>query len=138
MKLLTWILGGGLGSLLFVGCSNYTGTGEVKQSVAGHKLAEEAARAKRFKDLLGNGKTALEEKRFEQAVKDLEEAVRLQDDPQARELLQQARKGRDEARKAAYDQAILRGRQARKEKNYPAAAAAFRCALSQLPEDKEA
>jgi hypothetical protein len=50
----------------------------------------------------------MESKQFEQAVKDFEEAVRLQDDPQARELLQQAQKGLAEARKAAYDQAMLR------------------------------
>ncbi len=131
--------------LLVCGCSDKAGNPSIADGTskgvdveAQRKAVEQAARAQRFEDLLGSGKKALDAKHFEEAVKDLEEAVRLQDDPQARELLQQAQKVKDEARKAAYDQAMLRGCQARKEQNYPVAVEAFRDALRQLPENKEA
>jgi uncharacterized protein (TIGR03067 family) len=94
MKSLAWILCLGLGCLLSVGCGNPAGTGGGNQSEAERKAAEEAARVRRFDDLLGNGKKALETKRFAEAVEDFEEAVRLRDDPRARELLQQAQKSR--------------------------------------------
>jgi hypothetical protein len=73
--------------------------------------------------LLPNGKKALEAKQFEEAVKDLEEVLRLQDDTEVRELLQQAQKARDEARKAAYDQSMHRGSQALKTQDSLAAVA---------------
>src|SRR5262249_43046168 len=81
---------------------------------------------------------ALDEKRFEEAVKYFQEAARLQDDSQTRDLLQQAQNAWVESRRAAYEQAMLRGRQAVKERKYLDAAAAFRDALGQLPEDKDA
>jgi tetratricopeptide (TPR) repeat protein len=127
-----------LGCLLTVGCGNPTATDGSKQAETLRKVAAEAARAQYFKDLVGNGHRALGEKRFNDAIKHFEEAVRFQDDPQVRELLQQARKAQDEARRVAYDQAMVRGDQARKEKNYPAAVAAFREALGQLRDDKDA
>lgn len=138
MKSIAWVLCVSLGCLFSAGCSNSTGTGGGKQSEAERKVAEEATRAQRFRDLLDNGKKALEAKRFDEAVKDFAEAVRLQDDLQVRELLQQAQEARDEVRKAAYDKAMIQGGQARKEEKYSAAVAAFRDALTQLPNDKEA
>jgi hypothetical protein len=58
----------------------------------GNPAVENAARDQRFQQLRDNGKRALDAQRFEEAVTDLEEAVRLQDDTQSRELLAQARK----------------------------------------------
>jgi tetratricopeptide (TPR) repeat protein len=138
MKSLTWILCLGLFGLLSAGCGNSPGPGRGKQSEAERKAAEEADRQERFDKLLHQGKKALETKQFEEAVRDFEEANRLQNDPQARDLLQQAQKAWNEARKVAYKEAMLRGEQARKEKNYPAAVAAFRDALRPLPDDKPA
>lgn len=94
MKSLAWLLCLGLGCLLSAGCGRSAGTGAGNQSVAEREAAEEAARVRRFDDLLGNGKKALEARRFGEAVGAFEEAVRLRDDPRARELLQQAHKAR--------------------------------------------
>src|SRR4051794_27697797 len=127
-----------LTTLLACGCGDRVRNAAAVDGEAQRKAAEKAARAQRFEELLSSGKRALEAKRFEEAVKDLEEAVRLQDEAQARELLAQAQKAREESRKAAYDQAMLRGGQARKDGNVPAAVAAFRDALGQIPGDKEA
>src|SRR5262249_35673327 len=112
-----------LTTLLACGCGDRAHKPAAIDVEAQRKAAEKAARAQRFEELLGSGKKALEAKRFDEAVKDLEEAVRLKDEPQARELLAQAKTAREEARKAAYDQAMLRGGQARKERNLPAAVA---------------
>jgi tetratricopeptide (TPR) repeat protein len=99
---------------------------------------EKIARARQFEDLLASGKAALKDKRLDEAVKSLEEALRFQDTAEARELFEQARKARDDARRAAYQQAMLQGGQAAKQQDYPAAIAAFRDALRQLPDDEEA
>jgi uncharacterized protein (TIGR03067 family) len=94
MKSPPWILCLGLGCLLPAGCSNSPRTSGDSHSEAERKAAEKDARVKRFEDLVGGGKKALQAKRFGEAVKDFEEAVRLQDTPQARELLQQSHKAR--------------------------------------------
>jgi tetratricopeptide (TPR) repeat protein len=114
------------------------GCGAGVDTEAQRQATETAARAQRFADLLGSGTQALAAKRFEQAVQDLDAAVRLQDDARARELLQQAQKAWQEVRQAAFNQAMLRGDQARQEQNYPKAIAAFRDALNQFPDDQEA
>lgn len=138
MKSLTWILCLGLTSFLAGGCTNSTGPGGGKKPATAFSAATEADRAKRFEELQNKGKEALKAKQFDEAIKNFEDALRLRDEAQVRELLQQAQKAQEEARKAAYEKAMLRGNQARKEKNYPEAVAAFRDALSQLPDDKKA
>lgn len=100
------------------------------------QAAEKEELARRYADLLDAGKKALEAKQFEIAVESFERAVPLQESPEARELLRQAHKARDDFRKQAFDGAMLRGEEAVKEKNYPAAVAAFRDALGNIRGDK--
>lgn len=100
--------------------------------------SREEARDQRDQELLDSGRTALLENRYEQAVKDLEEASSLRDNEEVQALLVQVRKERDAARKAAYDLALSRGRDAMEAPDYPAAVVAFREALNQMPNDTEA
>ena len=94
MRSLARILCLGLSGMLSAGCGKPAATGGGNQSEVDRKAAEEAARVRQFDDLFGNGKKALEVKRFEEAVEDFEGAVRLRDDPQARDFLRQAHKAR--------------------------------------------
>jgi tetratricopeptide (TPR) repeat protein len=112
-----------------------------KEAEAVRLVAEQEAKAKleqRFQELVTKGKEALEAKRYDLAVQQLQEAVGLQEDSATLALLQQAKKGRDESRKAAFDAAMIRGKQAEKDKNYPGAVSAFQDALECLPENAEA
>ncbi len=131
MKSIVWVVCVCLINLFASGCGS-------KQSEAERKAAEEAARAQQLIELLDSEKKAMEEKRFDVAVKDLESAVNLKDDPEVRALLQQAQKARDAAHKAAYDQSMIIGNEALKAKDYSAAVKAFKDALVQMPDDKVA
>jgi tetratricopeptide (TPR) repeat protein len=130
--------------LLACGCTESVskpapvGKPDPRGAVEAPREAADRAERVRFQGLLAGGKKALDAKQFDKALKDLEEAARLRDDPEARALLQQARSAKDEAAKAAYDQAMLRGNKALKERDYAAAIAAFQDALRQVPDGKEA
>jgi tetratricopeptide (TPR) repeat protein len=95
-------------------------------------------RREQFDLLRKRGKEALEAKRYDEAVKDLDSAVQLQDDPETRQLLRQAKDGREQARKAAYDSAMAAGDKALQEKRYAAAVAAFKEALANAADDAKA
>jgi tetratricopeptide (TPR) repeat protein len=98
------------------------------------RLREEiAARERREKldTLVAKAKDEMKAERPGEAVKALDEALKIQEDAPARELLGQARK-------AAYDKAMTAGREAMKKHDYAAATTAFRDAVAQMPDDKEA
>jgi len=138
MKSSTAILLVSLGCLLVMGCGKPQSTESTKQSESERTTAEEVARTQRFEEHVANGKEAMEAKQFEEAAKHFREAKSLKNTTEIRELLDQAEKSLAEVRKAAHDKAMLQGAQALKEKNYPAALAAFREAQRQLPDTEAA
>jgi uncharacterized protein (TIGR03067 family) len=94
MILLARVVCLGLCALLAVGCGRpSTNSGRIR-SEAERQAAEEAAINQRFEGLIGTGKEALQARRFEEAVKDFEEAARLQAGPRAWEHLRQAHRAR--------------------------------------------
>jgi tetratricopeptide (TPR) repeat protein len=111
------------------------GQNKARQSV--EEAAQEHVRVQ-FDKLLAQAKKDLEAARYDEAIKSADEALKIRDDPEVRELLGQAKEARHKAHKEAYDKALRAGRKAMEDKEYQAAADAFLEAVGQLPDEKEA
>jgi tetratricopeptide (TPR) repeat protein len=95
------------------------------------KEAQDKAQKARFDELRKQGEEARKEGQFDTAVKAFEDALKIQDDPQVRDVLRAVRK-------AGYDRAMLAGRKAAEVAEHQAAADAFRDALRYIADDKDA
>lgn len=139
MRSSRWVLAVVLGGLAAGGCGDPVAWERAERERRAAEQAErEAARGREVEERLAAGRAALDAGRFEDAVAYFGEVVRLRGDPADRALLAQAEKGRDEARQAAYEAAVLRGREAQKRNAHPAAVSAFHEALTLRPGDPAA
>src|SRR5262249_37570452 len=119
-----------------------------KAQAAAQAQADAAAKRKQqFDNLLSTGKKALDEKRYDEAVKLLGDAAALMPgDPTNANLLKQAQQQQlasktaadQAAKKAAFDQAIKQGQDFLAAKKYDEAIKAFQQAGTYLPGDATA
>lgn len=126
-----WPLFFGLGLLLLTGC------GSKENDKVQEDLVQTEIR-RRFEEKIQAAENALTANEYEVAIKNYEEALRLKEAPQIRDMLTKARKDWEEFRKAAHDQALAKGNEARKAGRNEEAIAAFQEALRHEPKDKEA
>jgi tetratricopeptide (TPR) repeat protein len=99
----------------------------------GKKKADSAGRRANFDKLVAQGKTALKDKKYDDAVKALTEALKLiTDDKEAQGLLKDAQAGAD------FTKLVAQGKAAMAVKKYDDAVKAFTDAVKLMPADKEA
>jgi tetratricopeptide (TPR) repeat protein len=123
------------GLLCCVAVLSALGCGQNKARQAAEESAQQQAQYDR---LLSQANKDLEEGRYDGAIKSAEDALKIREDAEVRELLAKAKEARQKAHEEAYEKALQSGRKAMEDKDYQAAADAFREALRQLPGDKEA
>jgi choice-of-anchor C domain-containing protein len=96
----------------------------------------QAARRASFDRLVTQGKAALEDKKYDEAIKAFNEALNLSDDKEAQTLLKQAQ---DEQKKLAdYTRQIDLGKGALNTEKWDEAITAYNAALKLVPNDPEA